>query len=548
MSTGGPPTRIEVPGAGDGARFGLLRSGRVAAVFQRPAGRGARILVCWSDDDGDTWTAPEPLLALDEAQRCWSFGLLLVDQEDEFHLFFLIPQEGDAGAPADAAGAGEGERPLVGQLLGRRIDIGYARSLGGRRRWSRPRVLWIGYTGALNSAIQTAAGRILLPFSFLTSRTWAARGDGPESFTFVGQYDSAVLSSADGGLTWTQSGSLRTPVPDIVSAYGAVEPVVVERGDGTIWMLIRTQMGRFWESTSRDGVGWSLPRPTGILSSDSPAGLVRLGGDRLVLLWNDCRRYPYAYGGRQVLHAALSDDHGATWRGCREVARDPRAWEPPPPSGDHGTAYPFPCALASGRVLFVSGQGAGRVTHARLDPAWLLATEHAADFDARPEEWSFFGTRGVEWETMAAGGPGRALRLRKTEPAWPATAVWNFPASQRGALTLVLRPRPGAAPAEIVLTDHFSAPCDLEDRLAAVFVAELPFAGNAPDAALPVRLAWDLAEQRCDWWIAGEQARPLARQRYSAGICYLRLRPATGAGEIDTSGFRLEAATFAAAP
>jgi len=112
----------------------------------------------------------------------------------------------------------------------------------------------------------------------------------------------------------------------------------------------------------------------------------------------------------------------------------------------------------------------------------------------------------------------------------------------------VLRPRPGAAPAEIVLTDHFSAPCDLEDRLAAVFVAELPFAGNAPDAALPVRLAWDLAEQRCDWWIAGEQARPLAQQRHSAGICYLRLRPAAGAGEIDTSGFRLEAARFAAAP
>ena len=35
---------------------------------------------------------------------------------------------------------------------------------------------------------------------------------------------------------------------------GAIEPVVVERKDGTIWMLIRTTRGQFWQSTSSDGL------------------------------------------------------------------------------------------------------------------------------------------------------------------------------------------------------------------------------------------------------------------------------------------------------
>ena len=52
-----------------------------------------------------------------------------------------------------------------------------------------------------------------------------------------------------------------------------------------------------------------------------------------------------------VLHAAVSNDEGRTWRGYREIARDPARNEPPPPNGDHGVSYPFASLTADGRVI-----------------------------------------------------------------------------------------------------------------------------------------------------------------------------------------------------
>ena len=148
-----------------------------------------------------------------------------------------------------------------------------------------------------------------LPFSYMTSRSWRNRGGGLDAFTYTGQFDSTLIYSDDAGDTWHLANSLRTPAPNLGPVYGAVEPVVIQLKDGRVWMLIRTQLGRFWESFSEDGANWSRPQPTSIINSDSPAGIVRLDDGRIVLLWNGCLRFPYAYGGRHVLHA-VPDAHG----------------------------------------------------------------------------------------------------------------------------------------------------------------------------------------------------------------------------------------------
>src|SRR5262249_32447540 len=163
-----------------------------------------------------------------------------------------------------------------------------------------------------------------------------------------------------------------------------------------VWMLMRTEGGWLYESFSKDGSTWSKPRPSRFLSSESPAGLVRLSDGRIVVFWNGCLRFPYAYGGRHVLHAAISADEGRTWRGYWEVTRGPRPNEPPPSTGDHGTAYPFPVATKNGKVLFTAGQGEGRAVCASLDPAWLEEPRQSDDFSAGLDEWSIFGTKGVE--------------------------------------------------------------------------------------------------------------------------------------------------------
>lgn len=531
-----------LPKLDDGILFSRLKSGKLAGIFQRAGAGGPEIMARYSTDNGASWGEPNLLLTLPKADANWGLGEVLVDRNEEFHLFFMI-----TGNNTPASAKGEQERPLIGELVGSRIDIGYVRSSNHGTTWTNPRVLWIGYTGALNSVIQTDTGSILLPFSYLTKRNWGNRGQGVAAFTFMGQYDSTVLHSEDDGATWSLSNSLTVPVPDIVSAYGAVEPVVVQLKDKRVWMLIRTQMGRFWESFSRDGAHWSEPQPTDILSSDSPAGLVRLSDGRIVLFWNDSLRYPYAYGGRQVLHAAISADSGRTWRGYREVGRDPMRNEQPSMEGDFGTAYPFPALANNDTVLFVSGQGKGRILRAMLDPKWLYETTQTANFRDRAEEWSTFGTKGVEIVAAEPGLPGGdlALQLRKPQADWPAAAVWNFPSGEAGKLRLRLQVRPGFGGALIGLTDHFSTPFDKEDRYNNAYnlwIGPDGAAGSglhlAPGKWHDLELAWSASAQTCLVTIDGRKSATLPVVRSSRNICYLRL--ASTAPTTDDAGFLVQ--------
>lgn len=525
--------------------FLRLPDGTVMGIGQRSpdaAGEPQTISARYSNDNGATWDEPKTLCPAPSGPGAWSLTQSLVDRDGEVHAFFMI-------APADGAivDRGEAERPLVGELLSARIDIGYLRSLDGRTRWSKPKVLWVGYTGALNSVIQMESGRILLPFSYLTKRSWDNRGEGLAAFTFMGQYNSTLIYSDNGGETWSLGTDLLTPVPDIVSAYGAVEPVVVQLADGRVWNLIRTQNGRFWESFSADGAAWSEPKPSSILSSDSPAGLVRLSDDRIVLFWNNCLRYPYAYGGRQVLHAAISADSGRTWRGFREVGRDPFRNEAPPQAQDYGTAYPMPMLANDDQVIFVSGQGKGRVMRKSLDPAWLYETQQSSDFVQRAEEWSTFGAKGAEIVPHPDDPSRNALQIRKTDPGWPAAAVWNFPAGGTGRLRLRLCVQPGSQGALVALTDHFSAPFDLEDHFHSNFNLWIGPEGRLPHGESlksnewqTLDLRWNAKENACQVELNGEAVGSLPVVRSSPNTCYLRIR--STAEKTETGGILVEAA------
>lgn len=473
-----------------------------------------------STDNGESWDQPKDVLALPAGPGQWLGVEPLLNRDGEMHLFLLR-----WGQPGTVT-AGEGERVLVGQLLDTRLDIWHARSHDGQSRWDTPRLIWKGYTGALNSVIQMAKGRIVLPFSYLTSRNWANRGGGPGEWTFMGQYDCTCVYSDDAGDTWSLADSVRTPVPDIVSAYGAVEPVVIQRLDGRVWMVIRTQLGRLYESFSPDGARWSVPRPTELLSSDSPVGMVRLDDRRLVMFWNNCLRFPYAYGGRHLIHAAISSDDGLTWRGFREVARDPRRTSTPPPNGDFGTAYPFPVVANDGQVIYCTGQGAGRVLLMRLDPDWLLEPWHVADFARREDEWQRFGTRGVDVIPNPDRPDARVLCLRKPEADWPAGATWNFPSGRSGRLEVRLMANARCQDLLVGLTDHFSVPFDDEDEFHNLYNLRLGLTGIdvKPGRWHELELRWRGTERECTVKLDGRTVSTLPLLRETLGACYLRLR------------------------
>src|SRR5690606_36852241 len=175
--------------------------------------------------------------------------------------------------------------------------------------------------------------------------------------------------SDDGGRTWVNTGAALTAPcdPDYNGVnVGATEPAIIELKDGRLWMLMRTQTGYLYESFSSDrGETWTPAVASRFPSHNGPAALARMPDGRIELFCDNSApvsKYDGrgVYGGRDALHAAVSIDDGCTWRGFREVYRDPHRNDIGEPRGDRGTGYPSASALPDGRALLFTGQMEGR--------------------------------------------------------------------------------------------------------------------------------------------------------------------------------------------
>jgi hypothetical protein len=488
----------------------------------------------YSSDEGATWGEEKALFALDTSAGGWGAQNCLLDRDGELQIIGSLDN-----SP---------EHPK--SIYETRYDIWHCRSRDGRHSWNPPALVWKGYAGSLLSFLQLRDGRVVVPFCYLTPRSWAKRGEGFDQFTYMGRFSSSAAYSDDNGQSWHSSpNELKEPTPQI-GEDGGIEPIVLELRSGRLWMLIRTQDSRFFESFSQDrGTTWTRPVPTGISSSDSPCSLTRLRDGRVVMLWNNTLRFPYANGGRAVLHGAISEDDGKTWRGYREIAANPYAVEPPPPNGDHGVTYTVPALTASGKLLTSLSTGHGKDTLLlRLDPEWLYETRREEDFSHGLSGWTFFGTRGVAVEAHPDNPSRQVLALRKSDPEWPAGVVWNFPAGKRGHLRLRLRIAPDFAGALIGLTDHFSVPFDEQDRFYNVFNLDIGAGGALPEGGRvapgqwgELALNWDCESQRqasVTW--NGRSVARLYMKRETPGLSYLRMR--STALEQDRGGLQVESA------
>jgi hypothetical protein len=510
----------------------LLPDGTLAAYILQHRGPGLpdtedvqRMRVCESSDNGKTWGEPRELFALPKGAGGFGYFERLVDHDGEVHFFLLCDDNTGVVRPREKTET----RPAVEPIAKQRLDIWHVRSADERTNWTRPKQIWKGRAGDLQSVIQLKSGRIVLPICYYLPRSWSQRGDGFNAYTFTGQFDTTAMYSDDGGETWTTSPSVtRTPTPNL-SAYGAVEPVALELTDGSVWALMRTSMGRFWEIRSRDGgATWTPARPTAITSSESPAGLVRLPDGRIVMIWNNCQRYPYAAGARRVLHAAVSSDEGKTWRGCREILRDPKRVEPPPPGGDHGVSYPYVSLMRDGRVLYSMWvqTGEGRSIEA-FDPNWLMENSQRDDFAGDLEAWHTYGTKGAEIASSVDGArDGKALALQTSDRDWPCGAVRNFPGGRSGSVKLRIKLESGSSGAVVQLTDHFSAPFDLEDRFFSPYALEIT-ANDKLEAGkwIDLQLRWDGEKRMATATVDGKPFATLPSQRDGLPISYLRIRP-----------------------
>ena len=522
-----PPVMSELK---DYMVYAQLPDGRLMGIMGRTQNGIPEAAARYSTDDGFSWSEPETLFKLPKDIGGWGLQNVFLDHGGELHLIYLN----------DANAGGK-------DLYQMRFDIWHVRSLDRRTGWKDPDIVWKGYAGSLLSVAQLRSGRILLPFCYLTPRTWANRGSGFDTFTFMGRFSSTATYSDDNGATWRQvSPELKEATP-YIGADGGIEPIVIQLKDGRVWMLIRTQDDYFFESFSKDGSRWSPPRPTRIITSDSPPSLTRLSDGRIFMLWNDCLRFPYANGGRHVLHGAISEDEGRTWRGYREVARNPLVGEPPPPNGDHGVAYTVPALTREGTVVTSLSTGPGGGTYLlHVDPSWLYETRQADDFSKGLSEWSAFGTKGVEAVPNPGKQGARALQMVKPEADWPAAAVWNFPMGVKGRLRLKVLLRPGFAGARLGLTDHFSVPFDELDEIYNLYNLNIGPEGKLADGKRldpgewhNLEFDWDCGRNRCGVTADGRPVAVLRLTRTTAaGVCYLRI--VSTADRIDTAGLLVE--------
>jgi hypothetical protein len=292
-----------------------------------------------SADGGTTWGAREPVRDAD--------GRPLGD------LFRGLVRLKSGALGGFYGGDGEGKSQYTAVTF-------FVRSEDEGRTWSRPvRIVepnnnaWMYHNGAT----VTTSGRIVVSvFNLLGKTSIPERGRArfrnrvatighhgyEEYFTYCHVYYSDDEGKSwrpnEGKGVWGSGGELFVTLDQSAGGnYGCEEPVVAEVEPDHLLMLMRTPLGRFYQSWSDDdGKSWSLPEPTSLASAYAPAALARIPGSRdLLVVWNQASQNEIEMGLQRCrISSAVSQDGGATWQhGPNVISRrqnEVTRLEPPP--------------------------------------------------------------------------------------------------------------------------------------------------------------------------------------------------------------------------
>jgi len=266
------------------------------------------VMLNTSADDGETWSdlcvvidppdavrAFDPVLWLDPLGRLWLFWAQGYSHWDgRAGVWAIVAEDPDSASPT----------------------------------WSAPHRLCNGII--MNKPVVLSTGEWLLPTAI-----WAFPpnvGDPAHARLTPDESGSNVVCSRDQGATWEFLGG--SDVPD----RRCDEHHVIERRDGTLWMLVRTGYG-IGESFSRDrGKTWSEGQPSSIAHIPAARFFIRrLASGNLLLV----KHAPSEGKARSHLTAYLSTDDGASWQGGLLIdERD-------------GVSYPDAVQAADGTVYLI---------------------------------------------------------------------------------------------------------------------------------------------------------------------------------------------------
>ena len=221
----------------------------------------------------------------------------------------------------------------------------YMTSQDDGKTWSEPIMLPEGILGPIkNQPIQLSNGHIISPSS-TESKT-----DG---------WQIHLEMSSDSGKTWTRTAPLNDG-----KEFGAIQPVVLDYGDGRLQLLSRTKNSVVSQNWSTDnGNTWSKMEATDLPNPNSGIDGVSLKDGRQLLVYNPTEKN---WGDRVPLSLALSSD-GKNWNRVLDL-------EPLRENTDkEGEEYSYPTIMQApdGLVHLVYTWNRKTVKYIVVDPAKL---------------------------------------------------------------------------------------------------------------------------------------------------------------------------------
>ncbi|NUQ64261.1 MAG: exo-alpha-sialidase [Pirellulales bacterium] len=271
-----------------------------------------------SFDKGKTWESYPAIPA-----ATFAFGDLSIDRTKDGVIVAIFCNQKEVRSGAKGWGKGT---PAEWQ-----IPVYSIRSTDNGKTWSAPLAIQRDWVGALRAMVVLQSGRIVI--ATMAIQPW--------------EHVIPVYYSDDQGKRWTKTQTITMEGSKINDHDGAMEPKLIERADHSLFMLIRTTKGTFFQSLSKDGgLTWSKPESSGIQNNNSFGELARLQDGRLVLVWNRDDKYPpFGYAPdpkdwpleeqsyswikrRNKLSLAISADDGKTWTDPVVVAStdDEKVW------------------------------------------------------------------------------------------------------------------------------------------------------------------------------------------------------------------------------
>ena len=283
-----PTTRQGVPG------IERTANGRLWAIWVRDAeSPRSYVVLATSDDDGRSWSDVKLVVLPRKGVRAMS-SAIWVDPLGRMWIFWgqsFGLQDGRYGVWTMATDDPDSEEPT----------------------WSLPRRIADGIM--LNKPTVLKNGDWLFPTS-----VWKIENS------------CRVVASSDQGRTFQLRGAANITPPE---ARGPDEPMIIERRDGSLWMLVRTR--GIGETVSHDGGRtWSPVEPSSIQHPTSRFFLRRLNSGALLLV----KHGPiHERTGRERLMAFVSDDDGKTWEGGLMIDEREKVTYPDGVQAADGTIY-----------------------------------------------------------------------------------------------------------------------------------------------------------------------------------------------------------------